>query len=429
MSTTFTRRSTTALCGILLAATALSTAFTPAFAAEGIDPAEVTGKITFYTHFTHFVDDGSFDAWGEAFAEKYPGAEVEVIGVTGYRKEMPTRIASGDYGDVLNVLDNLPPSDYATFYEPLNDLGLEDNFQFVDRYTVDGQIYGFIYGLNAEAVVYNKKAFEKAGIEVPPNTKTELFAACEKLKSAGLTPFQINMGAGWPMQQWDKAALLFADRGDYYETMLSSETPYAPDEPYGQSLSFVKELFDAGCTEEDYTANNWDQSKTALGAGEAGMWFLANWSVPQAVAAAEALGVTGADADLGMFPLPIDDGGAPRVLYNPDWAIGVSAKSENKPTAKAWVEFLLTETDVSNKAGFIPGDKRIAATMPQLVELDGYAAVAIEAGTPPSAFKEAMSDARIDFMTGTYIRDAVLAPNFDAALDDLNARWAKAAAN
>lgn len=182
----------------LLAGTILSVGASIAHAQE------ITGKVTFYTHFAQFVDSGDWDRWGSAFEEKYPGTEVEVILVGNFRKEMPTRIASGDYGDVLNVMDNLPPAEYAEFYAPLTDMSLAETHSFVDRYTVDGEIYGYVYGANAEAVVYNKQAFARAGIDAVPTTRTELFAACEKLKAEGIVPFQINMGAGWPMQQWEK---------------------------------------------------------------------------------------------------------------------------------------------------------------------------------------------------------------------------------
>jgi len=395
--------------------------------AQGFDPDKVKGTITFYTHFSQFVDDGRWDVWTEAFSEAYPGAEVEVVPVSGYRKDMPTRIASGDYGDVLNVLDNLPPGDYEKFYLPMNGMDMAEHHQFVDRYTVDGNVYGFVYGVNAEAMVYNKAAFERAGIEGIPTTRTELFEVCEKLKAADITPLAINMGAGWPMQQWDKAALLFADDGDYYQAMLDEPAPYSVGKPYGDTFRYVRDLFEAGCTERDYTANNWDQSRSLLGIGEIGMWFLANWSIPQAIGQAELLGID-AGPDLGMFPLPIDDDGEPSVLLNPDWAIGVARNTDNPDTAKAWVEFLLTGTDVANAAGFIPGDTRIEPAMPQLQELLDRDPPLIESGTPSTEFKQAMADARLDFMTGTYIRDVILAGDFDAALEDLNGRWERALA-
>lgn len=387
---------------------------------------EIGGKITFYTHFTNFVDDGKWAEWSSAFEEKYPGTEVEVVGVSNYAKEMPTRIASGDYGDVLNVLGNIPTSDYPEYYAPISDLDLAKTNSFVDRYSFDGEVYGYIYGVNAEGVVYNKRAFEQAGITEPPRTRTELFAACEKLTDAGLTPMLLNMGAGWPMQQWDKAALMFAGDGDYYESMLTEPAPYAADQPYGKSVRFVKELFEAGCAERDHTANNWAESQMLLGAGEAGMWFMANWSVPQVITAAEALGIENAGDDLGMFPLPTDDSREPSIVLNPDWALGVSAKSDNKATAKAFIEFILTETDVAEAAGFIPADPSREITMPQLRELFDAHPVEIRAGTPSSEFTQAMADARLDFMNGTYIRDLVLASDFDAAVAAVNDRWAKA---
>ncbi|WP_417522837.1 ABC transporter substrate-binding protein [Marinovum sp.] len=389
---------------------------------------DVSGKITFYTHFGQFVDSGDWERWSSEFETKYPGTEVEILHVANFRKEMPTRIASGDYGDVLNVMDNLPPSEYAEFYLPLNDMSLAETHSFVDRYEVDGKIYGYVYGANAEAVVYNKAAFERAGIEGIPTTRTELFAACDKLKAEGIVPFQINMGAGWPMQQWDKAALLFAGDGSYYDAAVTDPAPFAAGKPYGEAMRFVRELFEAGCTERDYTANNWDESKMMLAAGEAAMWFLANWSIPQTIVAGEALEIEDVSGDLGMFPLPVDDSGDPAVLLWPDWALGVSAKSENPDTAKAWIEFLLTETDVANSAGFIPGDPRIAPEMPQLKALFSLDPRVIEAGTPSSEFKQAMADARLDFMSGTYIRDLVLAEDFDAAITTVNDRWSRAIA-
>lgn len=221
----------------------------------------ITGRISFHTHFSQFVDNGKWDEWTPAFEERYPGTEVEVLPVSGYRKEMPARIASGDYGDVLNVLDNLPPGDDAKFYEPLTDLEMARTHRFVDRYRVDGEVYGYIHGANAEAVVFSKFAFAAAGIEAVPTTRSDLFAACEKLKDAGLTPMLINMGAGWPMQQWDKAAMLFADDGDYFNSMLEDAAPCAEGEPYGESIRFVKELFEDGFTERGHTADNWEESK------------------------------------------------------------------------------------------------------------------------------------------------------------------------
>jgi raffinose/stachyose/melibiose transport system substrate-binding protein len=402
-------------------------AFAANAAETGIDPSQVKGKITFYTHFTNFIKDGSFDKWVAEFKAAYPAVEeVEVIGVTAYTKDMPTRMAGGDYGDVLNILDAVPPGDYKLYYEPLDDLDMAKDFNFAERYQVEGKYYGFTYGMGAEAVVVKKTAFKKAGIETYPKTRDEFFAACAKLKEAGITPMLINMGAGWPMAQWDKQPMAIAEDGGYYEKMLTDPAPFSLDKPYGKTLAFVKELKDKGCIEKDYTANNWEASKGWMAADKAAMWFFANWSINQIVEAGAALNITVKPEDIGFFPLPMDNSGVGKVVLNPDYALAVAANSKNKPTAKAFVKFFLTKTNVSNRAGFIPGDKNMKATLPQLVELESFNPKYIRTETPSTAFKEAMSTARFDFMTGTYLRDAILAKDFDGALRNLNKQWAAA---
>jgi len=412
----------------LAVATIVALSFGSAWAAEpGIDPAQVKGKITFYTHFTNFIKDGSFDKWVAEFKKVYPSVEaVEVIGVTAYTKDMPTRMAGGDYGDVLNVLDSVPPSDYPGFYESLDDLDMAKDFNFAERYEYQGKHYAYTYGMGAEAVVVKKTALKKAGIDAYPKTKDEFFAACDKLKAAGITPVLINMGAAWPMAQWDKEPLAIAEDGGYYEKMLTDPAPFSLDKPYGKGLAFLKELMTKGCVEKDLTANNWEASKAWMAADKAAMWFFANWSINQIVESGATLGLTVKSEDIGFFPLPIDNSGQGKVLLNPDYALAVASNSKNKPTAKAFIQFFLTKTDVSNRAGFIPGDKRIKATLPQLVELENAKPKYVMSETPSSAFKEAMANARFDFMTGTYLRDAVLAKDFDGAIKDLNKRWASA---
>lgn len=403
---------------------ATATMTSPAVA-QSYDPDKVEGEITFYTHFGNLVESGDWQRWADEFHDAFPEATVIVVPVSEYRREMGTRIATGDYGDVLNVLDSLPPADYPKFYLPIEGSTLEEDYQFVDRYTVDGKVYGYVYGVVAEGIIYNKRAFENAGIESIPTTLTEFMDACEKLNDAGLIPLQLNIGAGWPMQQWEKVPLMITGDGDFYETMLSDPSPFDADKPFGQSIALLKTLFDAGCTEPDYTADNWPNSKTLLGAGEAGMMFFGNWAVPQAIDSAAVLGIDASD-DMGMFPFPVDDSGTNSVMVAPDWALGVARNTENPDTAKAWIEFIFSETDVASTAGFIPGPTNADFDLPFIDELYSFEPRMVYQSTPSSEFKQAMADARFDFQYGAYIRDVLLAKDYEAAIEDLNNRWARA---
>jgi hypothetical protein len=86
------------------------------------------------------------------------------------------------------------------------------------RYTIDGEVYGYVYGVNAEAVVCQQGRAQLAGITDAKLHQVRIVSAARAAQSAwdaGIKKlFQINMEKnGWPMQQWDKAALLFAGDG------------------------------------------------------------------------------------------------------------------------------------------------------------------------------------------------------------------------
>ena len=399
--------------------------------AGGIDPAKVSGKITFYTHFGSLERNGTWDRIEAEFKAKYPAVEdVEIISIGGnYEEAMAVRMSSGDYGDIANVPKGMTPTDYPSYFAPLNDLGLTgETYYFADSYTVDGNLYGLTYGVNAEAIVYNKEAFAKAGA-TPPKTLSEFWAVCEKLKAAGIVPFVTNMGSGWPMQQFDKLPVAISGDSHFHDGMLNDPTPYAADKPYGRSLGFVKTLIDKGWTEEDRTADTFQPSKGWMASGKAAMWYFGPWSINQIVAEGAAIeGVKDFTADkIGLFPLPYDDSGKSNVVIGPDNALGVSANSDNPDTAKAFVAFLLTESNMAETAGFIPGFKAKQPAMPQLAELSSFGPTYVEMNNPDPKFKEAAAEARIDFLTGTYLRDVLQAPDYAAAVTELNERWARAA--
>jgi ABC-type glycerol-3-phosphate transport system substrate-binding protein len=399
-----------------------------------VDPSTVKGSITYYSHFYNFSTDGHFLKWANGFKKIYPNVtDVRVIVLTDYRTQIGALMASGHYGDIVDIVDNLSKADYEIFYEPLNSLGMQSKYQFAERFEIDGIYYGFAYGADIEAVVYNKTLFAMAGIDKFPRTKTELFAACQKLRGIGVTPFALNMAMGWPMQQWDKAALMFAGDGDYYAKMLKDAAPFARDKPYGKTLAFIRELISAGCTEQNLTASAhidaspaWQTALEDMATNKIGMWFMANWSIKQIIDKAIQTHHAMTADDLGFAPLPIDDSGEPKILMDTDFGLAVSAMSANKPTAKAFLYYLLNVTDLANAGGFIPGNVNTRTTLPQIAELQSTQPQVIRMVNPTADFGDAMAAAGFDFMVGTYLRSPILAKDFDEALREMNHRWATA---
>ena len=406
--------------GIALAATLASlsaNAGTPGWSND-----QVKGSITFYSQRTDLIDQGAFDRWIKLFKQKYPGVDdVKVEGLTDYLGQIQPRMQTKDYGDVVLILASIPRDQYSYFFLPLDDLGLEGELYFEDLWAYQGKPYGYSQGVSAEGLVYNKKAFEKAGVKAPLNTLDELHDAAKKLKAAGIVPLSINMGAGWPMAQWDKLAALYAGDYGYFNSMIDDPSPYDADKPYGKAIQFVKTFFDNGWTEADYVSNNWEASKGHMARGDYAMWFFGNWSIPQ-------IGTENPNwkEEIGFMPLPIDNSGQPKALLSNDWAYGVSAFSKNPITAKAWVRFLLVETDYAEVAGYMPTAKNQSSSIPQLAEIMSYDPDIIEVKPTSMEFTKAGNKARIDFFGGKYIRDLLLADDFDNAISKLNKRWQKA---
>ncbi len=394
----------------------------------------VKGSIVYYTHFYNLFVDGHFKKWVDEFKKIYPNVkDVKVEVLTDYRNQMGAMMAAGNYGDVIEMMDNMSRADYQIFYEPLNSLGLHNSYLFPEQFLVDGNYYGFSYGVNADGVVYNKSLFAKAGIARFPRTRTDLLAACKKLKTLGVTPFRLNMALGWPMQQWDKEVLIFAGDAGYYDRMLKDPAPFSRDKPYGKMMSFVRQLIDEGCTEPNLTAAEYVEASPAfqnaladMASNKIGMWFLANWSIEQILDKASKIHSGMTSDDLGFAPLPYDDSGEVTVLMDPDFGLAVSAQSSNKATAKAFLYYLLYISDLANAGGFIPGNVNARSTLPQIDELRSYHPHYIKFATPSREFGDAMMAAGYDFMTGTYLCPPILAKDFDVALRDMNNRWSTA---
>jgi ABC-type glycerol-3-phosphate transport system substrate-binding protein len=402
----------------------------PALAANLPNPDDVSGTITVYTHWTNYIDDGSYDKWEAEFKQMYPKVEdINILGIATYAETMSTRLATGDYGDVLDTPATVANAELGDFFLPITDLDLAKDFYYGDRWAVDGDVYALPYGVNVEGIVYNKEAFKKAGIDKVPTKYSELKADYQKLKAAGSYPIVVNLADGWPITTFDGLALAISGDGNFFNTLVTDDAPFAADKPYGKSLGILHDLIASGLTEDDLSTGHWQDSKGWLASGKGASWFLGNWSINQIVDEGGKLAnIDNYDPNnLGYFPFPYDESGGPyNVNSGPDYAMSVAKNTQNPNLAKAWLAFMLTKTDLSQKAGFIPGYKELQPTLPQLAELSSYHPKIIEQANPSTEFTDI--DNATGFAGGAGTRDLMNAPDYAQAISDLNAKWAAAAA-
>ena len=396
--------------------------FAQAGVTDGINQSEVKGTITFYTNRTDLVQQGVYDRYEKEFKELYPNVEeVKVVAFADYKGGLRPRMNTGDYGDLVLILPSVPSEQYSNFYEPLNDVYSADDVYFFDAWESDGKSYGISMGNAVEGLVYNKEVLKDAGVEVPIKTLSDFYAAAGKIKANGKIPMYVNFGAQWPLQQWDKFPLVVEGNDGVYEKMLTQDKPFSErGSAYNTSLNVLKKLIDNGWTEKDLITNSWEDSKAAIANGQAGMYYLGNWVIPQVIE-------RGADPEnIGFMPIPSDNSGVLKAQMNHDWGYAISKHSDNKETAKAYMKFLLEGSNFDEIAGFIPTIKNRKPALAQLNEYMSYEPKVIQSPTNSSTFIEVTNRSKIDFYSGGYIQDAIMSKDFQKALEKLDSRWVRA---
>lgn len=385
--------------------------------------AAVSGEITFYSNRVDLVNNGSYARWVREFQALHPGARVRVEGIADYEAAMPKRFEARNYGDVMLVPRDMPRQTFPKYFVPLNNLQLQDKIYFADNWAYEGQHYAYTQGVIAEGLIYNKRLLSAAGLQQLPRTLDELLALAAQLKTAGKVPMALNLGAAWPLQQWDKATMALAGDGNYFATMIDDSQPFAPGKPYYQSLKIAHTLFSRDYSEPDFILNNWELSKRDFIANKTALFFLGNWVIPQLIESGMR------SEDIGFIPFPFDNSGQPKAILNFDWGMAVSRYSKNPDTAKAWIEFIISQSNFADVAGFIPTHKSRSANMPQLAEYMAYNPQIIQVAPESNDFIRMANKAGMDFMRGHYIRNIVLSPDFEGSMAYWNKRWRQAKEN
>ena len=313
---------------------------------------EITGKITVLTNRTDLVD-GDFKRYADVFETKYPGTEVEFMAMEDYENDISVLVTVGEIGDVCLIPSSISSSEYDKYFEPL---GTDDKLaeQYMQEALVatsyDGIVYGLPSGCNVSGIAYNKKVFADAGITTLPTTEEEFLAALQLIKdNTEAIPYYTNYHDSWALGQWQSYVTGVSGNSDYVNNVMCNERDaFTEGKP---SYKVYKLLFDIvanGLCESDPVSSNWEQSKEMINNGEIACMAVGSWAVNQFKEA----GSNGDNIGYMPFPVKADDG----VLYQTlatDYAYAIPKSAENKPTAKAFVDFLINETDYTDVQGMI----------------------------------------------------------------------------
>lgn len=193
-------------------------------------------------------------------------------------------------------------------------------------------------------MLINKALWDGAGVTGTPTTPEEFLAAMEKIKAAypEADPVYTNYKDGWPVTAWEYFRGGISADVDYITTMVNEDDLWAEGKDHYIIDSLLFDLVEQGYTEADPTTTNWELSKTLIADGEIATMFLGSWAIPQMRQAVEEAG--GDPADISYIPFPSAKDGVMHAITAGDYNLGINVNSENKPAARAWLDWFIHES-------------------------------------------------------------------------------------
>ncbi|WP_284986606.1 extracellular solute-binding protein [Arthrobacter sp. fls2-241-R2A-172] len=253
----------------------------------------------------------------------------------------------------------------------------EDLQPLMDQYgKYPGRTSALPYSVMASSVIYNKDIFAANNIEVP-TTWSQLIAACEKLKAAGVTPFYATWKDDWTIAQgwFDYSVGGQVDTLDFFKKLADEGTGVGPD----SSVSFQKDFdqpvsrmlqLTKNYVNKDAASRAYGDGNLAFSQGKAAMYLQGPWAFSE-------VAKTAPDLKLGTFPLPMTENPEDlRVRVNVDLAAWIPEASKHKDAARDFLEYLYKPEvmDAYNKSqlGFTPTKDSTVVPDPRIAGMAGY---------------------------------------------------------
>ena len=197
---------------------------------------------------------------------------------------------------------------------------------------------------------YNKQMFAKAGISSPPQTWTQLFQDCQKLKAAGYTPLLYgsgsqNLGAEF-YPYYDFSYMMI---GQYslaqWKGLYTGQIPWTSPAIVSQVDKWVQ-LYKDGYTNKDVLTNI--NSLGEFEQGKAAMLIKGNWD---AAVLEQKMG-----SNLGVFVPPYSNTPIHGVVEFAGDGFAMTKYSQHKPQAIEFLKFMMTPQaqQIIANAGLIP---------------------------------------------------------------------------
>ena len=309
------------------------------------------------------------------FEAANPGTKVNLTLLPANNDQLAAQVqaafAAGEVPDVMMLYSGSYTLAYEDALLPLNDYidatpGFFDEMGGWDascaNLACDGGA-GTIFAVPADVLTfvmfYNKELLQQAGLDAPATTYEDLYAQCDALKAAGVTPIAYGDLQGWTTDNYLLVDLVsHLEEGDV-QRFMSGDLKFT-DPAFVDSLTAIAELKARDCVQPDATTRDQFEATSDFVAGTAAMIE----GYPQFLPTLEpALG-----DNLGVAPLPVSGDGPwkDRSAANSGEGWVIPAGARNPDLAWEWIKQVSDEEAglaIEKYVGIPPANKAAHAKM------------------------------------------------------------------
>ncbi|TGY41487.1 carbohydrate ABC transporter substrate-binding protein [Clostridium sartagoforme] len=325
---------------------------------------EIGGTIKVVTSRTDA--DKLFEKIEEDFKKLYPNVEDIVWESSAdYDKYIMTRMNTKDYGDVLFLPFSMngTPEEYENYFEPLGTVDeLKEKYIDVTEADYNDVAYGLPVALNSLGIIYNEEVLKKAGVEEMPTSTEEFIEACKKIKeNTDAIPFYTNYNK--TLGTWGGTLTSYGGE-QYRSAMLEAGTGFKEGQPIREIMDLFYGLASNGLTEADPITGDFAKSLQMLADGEVAMIMKGS----QDAKMIQELSTNG--SKINIAPLPVKFNGQTSIAFGAPSVIVMNKNSENKATAKAFLEFFISAQSgyADDLGGMSPSKEDLTAEQKEMFE-------------------------------------------------------------
>lgn len=346
---------------------------------------------------------GVFEELEKKFNETHDDIELVIDSPNDATTIMKTRFIREDYPDIIGIGGDMNYSNFLdagllmdiSDYEGLD--SIKDVYLQMDKeleLVPQEGVYAVPYAANAAGVLYNKDIFDEYGWEIP-TTWDEFTALCEDIQAEGLQPFFFGFRDTWTcLAPWNAIAVDLVD-SDICSQVNRGEANFTDN--YREVAEKTRALLDYA--QDDPFAYSYNDACTAFARGEAVMYPIGSYAVPQ-------IQSVNPDINIDSFVMPAsEDASVNKLNSGNDLQFSVLAESKHKEAAYEVLDFLLEDENVQmylddqNAVPCKEGDFELAPM------LDGMKTYIDEGNMADYQDHHYPSEMAVDAMIQTYLLD------------------------